>query len=68
MIKQISAKLFISAFNFHNFSTTTVTTCSWYYVIMQLQMAEVCTTNLKVTVLMKALLSVSSQYLIKLRK
>lgn len=30
LIKQISAKLFISAFNFLNYSTTRVTTCSWY--------------------------------------
>lgn len=66
--QQISAKLFISAFNFLNYSTTRITTCSWYYAIVHFQMAEACTTNLKVTALLKARLSVNSQYLIKLRK
>lgn len=53
---KMSAKLFISAFNFLNYSTTRITTCSWYHVIVHLLMAEVCTTNLKVTAWLKALL------------
>lgn len=57
LIKQVSATFFISASNFLSYSTTRITACSWYYVIVHLQMAEVCTTNLKVTPLLKALLS-----------
>lgn len=58
----------MSAFYPLNHGSTRVTTCSQYYAIGHMQMAEVCTTNLQVAALLKALLSVNSQYMIKLRK